>query len=43
MNGENQPRVTNEPGESEEKRSKFKTPGKLPIIVEEYREYTSKP
>ena len=37
---ENRQFVTKEPVEFENKRLKFKTAGKLPIILEEFIEYT---
>ena len=40
MIGENRQLVTNEPVEFENNRLKFKTAGKLPIILEEFVEYT---
>ena len=41
MNKENRPVVPNEPVEFENNWLKFKTSGKLPIILEEFREYIS--
>ena len=40
MIGETRQLVTNEPVEFENNRLKFKTAGKLPIILEEFVEYT---
>ena len=37
---ENRQYVTDEPVEFENNRLKFKTAGKLPIILEEFKEYT---
>ena len=39
--GENQPLLTDELGEFENNRLRFKTSGKLPIISKEFREYAS--
>ena len=40
MNGENQLLVTDEPVEFEEYLVMFETTGKLPIVIEEFIEYT---
>ena len=40
MIGENRQLVTNEPVEFGNNRLKFKTAGKIPIILEEFIEYT---
>ena len=41
MIGENRQLITNEPVEFRNDRLEFKTPGKLPIILEEFIEYTT--